>query len=121
MTLFQWIALTFLVGMLLWEFIAFGRGRTTKGASLLRTLVWLAAAIAIAFPNLTQKVADVLGIYSGANVVLYLFVLAFLATSFYFYSRQVRLQRQITQLVRHIAIREAQFGSQPEEKESSKA
>jgi hypothetical protein len=58
-----------------------------------------------------QQLATAIGIGRGADVVLYLFVLAFLATAFYFYSRTVQLQRQVTQLVRHIAIQEARRGT----------
>jgi len=54
--------------------------------------------------------ADVLGIGRGTDLVFYLFVLAFLGAAFFFYSRLVRMQRQITQLIRDNAIREAQRG-----------
>jgi hypothetical protein len=40
-------------------------------------------------------------------LVLYLFALAFVVVSFYFYSRYVRLQRQITDLIRYTAIQNA--------------
>ena len=35
------------------------------------------------------------------------------ATAFHFYSRTVRLQRQLTQVVRHIALQEARRGIEP--------
>jgi hypothetical protein len=54
--------------------------------------------------------ATAVGIGRGADAVLYLFVFAFLVTAFYFYARQVKLQRQVTELVRHIAIHEARRG-----------
>ncbi len=113
MNLFQWIAITFLCGLLAGELFLSWRGWTRRAGTLFRCLVWLAAAVAIAVPNLVQRLADALGIQSGANVVLYLFVLAFLGASFYFYSRYVRLQRQLTLLVRHMAIREARQGREP--------
>jgi small membrane protein len=42
--------------------------------------------------------------------VLYLFVVAFLFAAFYFYSRSVKTERQLTQVVRHIAVMEAKRG-----------
>ena len=44
------------------------------------------------------------------DAVLYLFVLAFLWVSFYLYTRCLRLEREITALTRHVAIKEATKG-----------
>jgi len=77
---------------------------------LLRFVVWLAAAVAIYNPGLPSWVANQLGIDRGADLVLYAFALAFLAVSFHFYAQGVKLQRQLTQVVRHVAISEAEKG-----------
>jgi hypothetical protein len=113
MNLFQWITLPLIGLLLLWELLRFRRGATPPGARILRMLIWLAAGVAIAFPNIVQDAALALGIGLGVNLVLYLFVFAFLWTSFAFYSRHVRLQRQLTLVVRHIAIQEARQGGAP--------
>ena len=52
-----------------------------------------------------------LGIGKGVNLVTYTFALAFLASAFYFYAKCVHLQRQITELTRQMALRDAQQGS----------
>jgi hypothetical protein len=110
MTLFQILTLGGLGLLLLRE--AAGLWRQPEfGIRWVRALVWLCAGVAIAWPNLTQQLANAVGITRGADLVFYFFVLAFLATTFYFYSRMVRLQRQVTQLVRHLALHEAQRGS----------
>jgi hypothetical protein len=111
MNLFQWLAIPALCLVLLWEFLRLRRGPRIWGFWLLRWLVWVTAAVAIAFPGLVQAVAVAVGIGRGTDVVLYLFVLAFLGISFYFYSRYIHLQRQVTELVRHIAIHEARRGT----------
>jgi hypothetical protein len=111
MTLFQWLSLSSLGGLLLWEMVSFLRGRVSRKPWLVRCVVWVAAAVAIARPGLTQEVAVAVGINRGTDLVLYLFVLAFLVTAFYLYSRSVRLQRQLTEVVRHVAITEARRGS----------
>ena len=84
---------------------------------LRRTLIWTtaalcsaAAAIAIARPDLPQLAASTLGINRGADLVMYLLCLSFLVLSFYFYARYVRLQRQVTEVIRHLAIQEARRG-----------
>ncbi len=79
-----------------------------RGIRLLRLCVWSAAITAIINPGFPQAIANLLGIGRGADVVLYIFVLAFLWVSFFLYSCHLRVQRQVTQLARHIAIQEAQ-------------
>ncbi len=108
MSVFQIVAGTVL-GLLVLRELFTRRGR---GVRLFRAAVWLAAAAAILDPLLTQKVADLLGIGRGADAVLYLFVLAFLWVSFFLYSCHLRVQRQVTQLARHIALQEARRGGE---------
>ena len=93
----------------------FGFSRTPGGTTIrmLRCLVWLVAALAIRNPLLVHDVAVALGIGLGANLVLYFFVLAFLWVSFYLYSCYLRVQREVTSLVRHIAIQNATRGDEP--------
>lgn len=110
MTPFQWLAITILGGLLLWELARLARGVSGRLFWLVRCLVWLAAAAAIARPDWVQGFASAIGIGRGADVVLYLSVLALPAVAFYFYARTVRLQRQVTELVRHLALAEARRG-----------
>jgi hypothetical protein len=109
-TPFQWLALSALGAVLLAEAVGWLRRPTFGYARLFRCLVWLGAGVAIYDPALLQGAASALGITRGADLVLYLAVLGFLGASFYFYARYLRLQGQLTQLIRHIAIREAQRG-----------
>ena len=111
LTPFQKLALPALIALLVLEVLSSRRDPAVRWARWLRALVWLAAAVAIAWPVLTQRLADALGIGRGTDLVLYLFGLAFLGAAFYFYSRLVRMQRQITQLVRQTAIQEARRGA----------
>lgn len=114
MTPFQWLSISGLSGLFLWELIGFCRDAGARGTHWLRGVVWLTAAVAIARPDLVTDLANAVGIDRGADFVFYLFVLTFLSVSFYFYSRFVRLQRQMTQLVRHQAIQEARRGGEAE-------
>jgi hypothetical protein len=109
---FQWLTISVLGALLLWECTSRRRRTPSTGIWLFRCAIWIAAGLAIAFPDATTNLAHKIGIGRGADVVLYFFVLAFLFTSFYFYSRMVHLQREITQLVRHLAIQEAQRGAE---------
>jgi hypothetical protein len=113
MTLFQWLALAILGTLTLWELLGMFRTRTGWGVRLIRTLVWFGAGVAIAHPEAVQWLGSVLGIGRGADLVLYLSVLSFLGVSFFFYSWYVRLQRQLTEVVRQMALRDARRGSTP--------
>ena len=78
---------------------------------MFRMLIWLAAGVAIADPDLVQRLAGIAGIDRGADLVFYVFVLVFLAVSLYFYARNAQLQRELTEVVRHLAILEARRGA----------
>jgi hypothetical protein len=109
---FQWIALTVILGLLIAELICAIRGRVIRRVWVLRVLTWIAAGAAIYWPNQVTALARAVGIQRGADLVLYLTVLVFFATSLFLYTRCLRLQQQITQIVRHIAIQEARAPEQ---------
>ncbi|MBI1914033.1 MAG: DUF2304 domain-containing protein [Planctomycetes bacterium] len=112
MNVFQGVTLTILGLAIVRELILFRRGPVSRGAWLLRVCVWLGAAVAIADPGLTSRVAQSVGINRGADLISYSFILAFLVVSFYFYARCARLQRQLTEVIRHLAIQEARRGEE---------
>jgi len=107
MTIFQ-IAALFVLGVLLFrEIVTWSQPSLSRSFKLVRALILVCAAMTIAEPELTQIVARFLGIGRGADVVLYLSVFAFLGISFYLYARCLRLERDITLLTRHLAMRDA--------------
>jgi hypothetical protein len=114
MNLFQWLTLPVLLAVLLIEVVGLVRKPTGTRLRWLRALVWAAAAAAIVYPELPQVLANQIGIGRGADLVLYLFVLAFLGVTFYFYSRYLRLQGQLTDVVRYLAIQNARHGREDE-------
>lgn len=107
MNLFQWVALTFIGCSLLLEVVRAVRQKRMNWAKSFRISIWLAAAISVLNPGLVTRMAHSIGIGRGADVLIYVVTLTFIATTFYFYSRYLRLQRQITDLTRYLAIHEA--------------
>lgn len=107
MNLFQWVALTFIGCSLLIEVFRAVRSRRLSWTKSFRISIWLGAAISVMNPGLVTQVAHTIGIGRGADVLIYVVTLTFIATTFYFYSRYTRLQRQITDLTRYLAIHEA--------------
>lgn len=107
MTPFQWLTLAVLSTVLVLEAVQLFRRPANWGMVLFRATVWCCAAVAIARPALTQSLANRIGIQRGADLVIYLLALTFLATSFFLYARTVRLQRQVIALARELAIMQA--------------
>jgi len=107
MSAFQLLAVAALAGLLARDLWYWYRSGASVVVRLLRCVVWAGAAAAIADPLLVQRVAELLGIGRGADVILYVFVLAFLWTTFFLHARCLRLEREITALTRHLAIRDA--------------
>lgn len=58
----------------------------------------------ILFPNMTYPVAHFFGIGRGADFVLYTAVIIILRILFYLYSQNRKLEQQLTQIVRHLAL-----------------
>lgn len=122
MTLFQWISLSFLAGLVLVELWQAVQKSSLRHVWWLRVAVWLATAAAIARPEWITDLAMTLGIQRGADLVTYGAVLLLLITSLYFYARYLRLQQQITVLTRRLAQLEARpRPPQPESERSPEA
>ncbi len=107
MILFQWIAIPLLIAACLLELVRALQWAGQRWMRLFRAGIWAAAAAAIANPDVLGWFAVKLGIGRGADLVFYFFVLAFLIVSVLFYGKMMRLQRQITDLVRILAIQQA--------------
>ncbi len=74
------------------------------------TLLWLMAAVAIARPRLTVVVARALGIDRGADLVFYVGILAMLGGFFVVFGRLWRIEQSLTEIVRRLALWEAETG-----------
>ena len=109
MNIFQWVCLPILGYVLLRELLSTDRDRHGR---YLTFLVWGGAAAAIAFPSLTQFIANVVGIARGADLVQYFFILVFLAVGFHLHAQSYALQQQVASLVRAQAKHEACFSDE---------
>lgn len=107
MNAFQWIAVPLMGLLFLLDVRRLLQRPGFRLDRFLRCLTWLAAGIAIYRPDLTTRAALAVGIQRGTDLVLYVFVLSFLGVAFHLYARTVRLERQLTDVVRHIAVSDA--------------
>ena len=108
MNSFQLLILGVLAFLLLLNLISLMKGWTTRRESLLAALVCLATTIATAWPQTTVRAANALGIGRGADLVFYCAVVVMMIGFWMVYIRLRHLRREITLLVRHMAIAEAE-------------
>jgi len=67
----------------------------------------LVAWISILFPGFTQAVANLLGVGRGADLIFYFFGLFTTFALILLYTRDRIQSHQLTELIRHLAIRDA--------------
>jgi len=63
-----------------------------------------AGAVAVVVPELTQRVAELVGVGRGADLVTYIAIVVVMFVLLHYYTKFVELHRQVTELTREIAI-----------------
>ena len=119
MNLFQAFALLVIGCLLVVTVVAALRGWATRREGLIWLSVWLAASVAIIWPDVTGAVAKRLGIGRGADLVLYCVAVVMMIGFLMVYVRLRRLRREMTLLVRHLAIRDAVVTSRANDTEKA--
>lgn len=107
MNVFQWVLVIVFATLLLASGRATLRGTIHRAQGVLWSLLWLVAIMASIYPNLTSRVARQVGIDRGASLVLYCVAVAGMVGFWMIYIRLRRVRREVTLLVRHIALLEA--------------
>jgi hypothetical protein len=101
------IVLILAILLMFWAFRNRSRVGLRAGARLAVLLLALVAAVSIIQPSVAQAAADQLGVTRGTDLLLYLLVMVFAASSLGFYFRFHELERRLADLTRAQAIREA--------------
>lgn len=108
MRLFQLIALPFIAAMLLVSVRNLFKAPARLAASSFWVVLWLATLVAVVYPDTTTRIARAVGIYRGADLLVYSAVLTFIV-GFYVVSLRLRqMSREITVLTRELALLEAE-------------
>jgi small membrane protein len=118
MTWFQWIAVPLLILLAIVSGAITARRKISLASGTFWTALWLAAALAVARPDLTLLAAHLLGIGRGADLVFYCAILAASIAFFLIFVRLRRLDEQLTELVRQMAL-SAPMPPEGEEKSDS--
>ena len=107
MNAFQILALGILAALFALTAVATAKGSVSRRDGFFWILLWLAAGTAVAWPQVMGFLARKLGIGRGADLVLYGAVVVVMIGFLMVYVRLRKLQREVTLLVRHLAIYEA--------------
>ena len=108
MTTFQ-IAAFVLLGLALAATVTLAvRNRIAGRVAFAWSVLWIAAIVAIARPQLTVTLANALGIARGADLVFYLAILGMLIGFFAVFVRMRRFETEMTRVVRELALRSPQ-------------
>ncbi|MCB9853378.1 MAG: DUF2304 domain-containing protein [Phycisphaerales bacterium] len=111
LTLFQ-IIVVGVLGMLFIGVVVAGiRGWSTRREAFLWGTLCFVAAVATLRPNLTTDLAKMLSINRGADLITYVAIIMMMIGFWTTYMRLRHLRRELTSLVRHIAILEAHDAS----------
>lgn len=105
MNLFQWVFITFCGIQFLTSLSRFRRSRSN--VALLFAAGWATAIVLLLDPMLATDVAERIGIGRGADFVLYTLSFIFLWSHYQHYVRYRRLEEDLTELVRELAMERA--------------
>ncbi|TWT88031.1 hypothetical protein Pla100_57620 [Neorhodopirellula pilleata] len=100
MTLFQWIVVPLLSVFLLLEIHGMRSGRIRRTVRLARILLWAGAILLTLFPNVTSKLAILVGIGRGVDLIVYIFMIVASVAWLHMQTQHQRLQRSIVELAR---------------------
>jgi hypothetical protein len=104
MTIFQIIFAPLCACASIWVLLRSWQGRGLRRNGVFWGLVWLVAGFLILFPSVTTRLAGWFGIGRGADLILYLAILAGLTSSLYFYARYRQLEIMVTEIIRREAL-----------------
>ncbi len=83
------------------------------------TVVWLGAAVLVSLPGIANFFADLVGIGRGVDLVIYISVFALFLLVFHLHLVHDRIEKSLTELVRHDALRVLPKKGKDEQKSDS--
>lgn len=95
------------VGLFVWAFRNRARVGLRAGLRVFAVLVTALAIASVLVPDLLQAMADAVGVTRGTDLLLYVLVVLFGATTVGTYFRFRELERRLAEVVRADALRDA--------------
>jgi hypothetical protein len=107
MLIIQIVIVLFALNVLVRTFLRFRRGNIAAVEFLWWSCFWGAAIVCVLAPGITQWFAGILGVGRGADAVFYLGLIGLSYAFFRAYLRIRHVEQELTQLVRKLALKEA--------------
>src|SRR3990167_5791873 len=104
----QWIIIVFILFAIFKAWRAYAGGGLDRRKLLWWTVFWLAAAVVILLPQTATLLANILGVGRGVDLALYISVVVLFYVLFTMSRRVDRLEKSLTDLVREIALKNAE-------------
>lgn len=79
---------------------------------IISIMLFSVGILLVIFPNLANKVAAVVGVGRGADLLLYLLTISFYTSFFLLYIKMKDMEKNQTKLIRNLAIKEAIINKQ---------
>lgn len=113
-----WIKILLIAVFVVFAIMLLLPGRGARHLAVRRialVLVFLAAILAIAFPQVINAIANAVGVGRGTDLLLYLMVIVIIANIISTTRRHRHTEREVTRLARTIALNqaEAEYPSTP--------
>ncbi|MBN1510794.1 MAG: DUF2304 domain-containing protein [Phycisphaerae bacterium] len=108
---FQFVLLLLIAGLLAGGILALLKGWLRRRDAILWLLFWTVGAVAVVWPDATSLIAAFLGIGRGADLVFYCAIPILSFGIWMLYIRLRRVRREITLLVRHVAMLEGELAA----------
>jgi hypothetical protein len=106
MTIFAAVAILFILFAWTRSLNRFRVGYMSGREFFFWTVIWFSAAMVVMIPNLSDTIARRIGIGRGADVVVYASIIVILYLLFRLYAYIATIEREITRLVRALALSE---------------
>ena len=96
------LILTVSILLLLWLYIK--HFKTQLMSKILFSILFIAGIIAVIFPEVTNVIANYVGVGRGADLLLYITVIVFYSSLTFIYSRFKKIENRQTEIIRLLTI-----------------
>jgi small membrane protein len=114
--LIQYLLVITLVAALVFTWQRVRQGALGRSAAALWSLLWIASVLIITRPEFSSTVASWLGVGRGVDAIIYVAIAGLYYLVFQVFLKLDKLERDLTKIVRRIALDEADIGKPSREK-----
>lgn len=100
------LILTLSILLILWSYVRHFKSQLTS--KILFSILFVTGIVAVIFPEITNVIANYVGVGRGADLLLYITVIVFYTSLTFIYSRFKKVENRQTEIIRLMTIDDAQ-------------